>query len=148
VVGKQSAGKSSIVEAFLGFPFNYVVAGEIGTRRPLFLRLLRDKSAILPQWTDLDSTASLPLTTQQVRARLEAANQQARNKPGGVESTPLRLVANRALGKLFNHPSYQCIHYRFEVKYKDCVPISFTDMPGLRYYSFAFSAPLSPSHIP
>lgn len=111
VVGKQSAGKSSIVEAFLGFPFNYVVAGEIGTRRPLFLRLIRDKSAVLPQWTDLDGISSIPMTTQQVRVKLEAANQQARNRPGGVDSTPLR----------------------FEVKYKDCVPISFTDMPGLRF---------------
>jgi Dynamin family len=92
VVGKQSAGKSSIVEAFLGFPFNYVVAGEIGTRRPLYLRLLRDKSAVLPQWTDLDGISSVPLTTQQVRVRLEAANQQAKNKSGGVDSTPLRHV--------------------------------------------------------
>jgi hypothetical protein len=82
---------------------------------------------VLPQWVDLDGASSVPLTTQQVRLKLEAANQQAKSKPGGVEATPLRYI-------LFLHLARTAIlqAFRFEVKYKDCVPISFTDMPGLR----------------
>ena len=37
-VGGQSDGKSSLLEALLGFKFN-VVASEIGTRRPLIVRM-------------------------------------------------------------------------------------------------------------
>ena len=41
VVGMQSDGKSSLVEALLGFEFN-LVASTIGTRRPLVLSMASD----------------------------------------------------------------------------------------------------------
>ncbi|KAF0974485.1 hypothetical protein FDP41_006517 [Naegleria fowleri] len=47
VVGMQSDGKSSFVEALLGFQFN-TVDTQIGTRRPLILQMTNDPSAEKP----------------------------------------------------------------------------------------------------
>ncbi|KAJ1377080.1 P-loop containing nucleoside triphosphate hydrolase, partial [Sesbania bispinosa] len=47
-VGGQSDGKSSLLEALLGFRFN-VREVEMGTRRPLILQMLHDPSALEPR---------------------------------------------------------------------------------------------------
>ncbi|CAO2833390.1 unnamed protein product [Amaranthus hypochondriacus] len=47
-IGGQSDGKSSLLEALLGFRFN-VREVEMGTRRPLILQMVHDSSALEPQ---------------------------------------------------------------------------------------------------
>lgn len=47
-VGGQSDGKSSLLEALLGFRFN-VREVEMGTRRPLMLQMLHDPAALEPR---------------------------------------------------------------------------------------------------
>ncbi|KAB2098579.1 hypothetical protein ES319_A01G247900v1 [Gossypium barbadense] len=47
-LGGQSDGKSSLLEAFLGFRFN-VREVEMGTRRPLILQMVHDPSALEPR---------------------------------------------------------------------------------------------------
>ncbi|TMW82626.1 hypothetical protein EJD97_005502 [Solanum chilense] len=47
-IGGQSDGKSSLLEALLGFRFN-VREVEMGTRRPLILQMVHDQSALEPR---------------------------------------------------------------------------------------------------
>lgn len=47
-LGGQSDGKSSLLEALLGFRFN-VREVEMGTRRPLVLQMVHDPSALEPR---------------------------------------------------------------------------------------------------
>ena len=47
-IGGQSDGKSSLLEALLGFRFN-VREVEMGTRRPLILQMVHDVSALEPR---------------------------------------------------------------------------------------------------
>lgn len=47
-LGGQSDGKSSLIEALLGFRFN-VREVEMGTRRPLVLQMVHDPSALEPR---------------------------------------------------------------------------------------------------
>ena len=47
-VGGQSDGKSSLLEALLGFRFN-VKEVEMGTRRPLMLQMIHDPDALEPR---------------------------------------------------------------------------------------------------
>ncbi|KAI3431622.1 hypothetical protein D9Q98_004671 [Chlorella vulgaris] len=47
-IGGQSDGKSSLLEAFLGFRFN-VKEVEMGTRRPLIVQMVHDPSALEPR---------------------------------------------------------------------------------------------------
>lgn len=47
VVGMQSDGKSSFIEALLGFQFNIVDTG-IGTRRPLIIQMMYDANQLTP----------------------------------------------------------------------------------------------------
>jgi len=47
-IGGQSDGKSSLLEALLGFRFN-VREVEMGTRRPLVLQMVHDPTALEPR---------------------------------------------------------------------------------------------------
>lgn len=47
-IGGQSDGKSSLLEALLGFRFN-VREVEMGTRRPLILQMVHDPTALEPR---------------------------------------------------------------------------------------------------
>lgn len=47
-VGGQSDGKSSLLEALLGFRFN-IREVEMGTRRPLMLQMIHDPEALEPR---------------------------------------------------------------------------------------------------
>lgn len=47
-IGGQSDGKSSLLEAFLGFRFN-VREVEMGTRRPLVVQMVHDQAALEPR---------------------------------------------------------------------------------------------------
>lgn len=47
-IGGQSDGKSSLLEAFLGFRFN-LTATEMGTRRPLIVQMVHDPTALEPR---------------------------------------------------------------------------------------------------
>lgn len=47
-IGGQSDGKSTLLEALLGFRFN-VREVEMGTRRPLVLQMIHDSTALEPR---------------------------------------------------------------------------------------------------
>lgn len=47
-IGGQSDGKSSLLEAFLGFRFN-ITSSEMGTRRPLIVQMVHDPAALEPR---------------------------------------------------------------------------------------------------
>ncbi|WIA29612.1 hypothetical protein OEZ86_012099 [Tetradesmus obliquus] len=47
-IGGQSDGKSSLMEAFLGFKFQ-LVQSEMGTRRPLIVQMVHDPAALEPR---------------------------------------------------------------------------------------------------
>ncbi len=61
-VGGQSDGKSSLLEALLGFRFN-VREVEMGTRRPLMLQMLHDPTALEPRCRLQVSKACNPNST-------------------------------------------------------------------------------------
>lgn len=58
-VGGQSDGKSSLLEALLGFRFN-VKEVEMGTRRPLMLQMIHDPEALEPRCRLQVSGTALP----------------------------------------------------------------------------------------
>lgn len=60
-VGGQSDGKSSLLEALLGFRFN-VREVEMGTRRPLMLQMIHDSNALEPRCRlQVSCTMELPV---------------------------------------------------------------------------------------
>ncbi|XP_010444712.1 PREDICTED: dynamin-related protein 5A-like [Camelina sativa] len=79
-IGGQSDGKSSLLEALLGFRFN-VREVEMGTRRPLILQMVHDLSALEPrcrfQDEDSEEYGSSPIVSATavadvIRSRTEA----------------------------------------------------------------------------
>ncbi|KAL7129534.1 hypothetical protein ABFS83_13G073500 [Erythranthe nasuta] len=78
-IGGQSDGKSSLLEALLGFRFN-VREVEMGTRRPLILQMVHDSSALEPQcrFQDEDSeeygtaVVSSTVIADTIKSRTEA----------------------------------------------------------------------------
>lgn len=56
-IGGQSDGKSSLMEAFLGFRFN-ICSSEMGTRRPLIVQMLHDAAATEPRCRLQDEDSS------------------------------------------------------------------------------------------
>eukprot|EP00033_Pygsuia_biforma_P001716 GCRY01001922.1.p1 GENE.GCRY01001922.1~~GCRY01001922.1.p1 ORF type:complete len:876 (+),score=240.06 GCRY01001922.1:181-2628(+) len=71
VVGRQSTGKSSLVDAFVGFKFNHC-SMSVGTRRPLVLRLLNNPKFDSPQcWLGEENEKIEP---ENIANRLSALN--------------------------------------------------------------------------
>ncbi|EFC50801.1 dynamin family GTPase [Naegleria gruberi] len=113
VVGMQSDGKSSFVEALLGFQFN-TVDTQIGTRRPLILQMVNDPSSEKPLChffkeaspSDIEEEATpVPLLEKEIRRRTDEVCGK-----GGVSSRPIVL----------------------RVKYKYCANLTIYDTPGFR----------------
>ncbi|XP_020594564.1 dynamin-related protein 5A-like, partial [Phalaenopsis equestris] len=91
-IGGQSDGKSSLLEALLGFRFN-VREVEMGTRRPLVLQMVHDPSSLEPRcrFQDEDSeeyggsvvsgTAIADLIRSRTEAHLRKMNAAVSSKP-------------------------------------------------------------------
>ncbi|KAL9653082.1 hypothetical protein ABK040_006301 [Willaertia magna] len=113
VVGMQSDGKSSFVEALLGFQFN-TVDTQIGTRRPLLLQMINDPSAEKPicyfmkedKTTELEEESTpVPSLEKEIRRRTEEVCGKT-----NVSSRPIIL----------------------RVKYRYCANLTIVDTPGFR----------------
>lgn len=112
VVGMQSDGKSTFIEALLGFQFN-TIDTQIGTRRPLLLQMKNDPSCEEPVCTFVrdekngSEAQSTPLDKieEEIRRRTDE-----RCGPDSVSSAPIIL----------------------EVRYKYCANLNIYDTPGFR----------------
>ncbi|PKA65352.1 Dynamin-related protein 5A [Apostasia shenzhenica] len=99
-VGGQSDGKSSLLEALLGFRFN-VREVEMGTRRPLVLQMVHDPSALEPRcrFQDEDSEEyGSPLVLGSAIADLIRSRTEAHLKKiqGAVSGKPIVMRAEYA----------------------------------------------------
>lgn len=98
-IGGQSDGKSSLLEAFLGFRFN-VTASEMGTRRPLIVQMIHDLTAQEPRCSlqEEDSTSYGEMLqpdaiSDAIRERTEA---HLRDIRAAVSSKPIIMRAEYA----------------------------------------------------
>ncbi|XP_010272424.1 PREDICTED: dynamin-related protein 5A [Nelumbo nucifera] len=99
-LGGQSDGKSSLLEAFLGFRFN-VREVEMGTRRPLILQMVHDSSALEPRcrFQDEDSEeygapiVSASAIADLIKSRTEALLKKTKT---AVSSKPIVMRAEYA----------------------------------------------------
>jgi succinate dehydrogenase flavin-adding protein (antitoxin of CptAB toxin-antitoxin module) len=112
VVGMQSDGKSSFVEALLGFQFN-TIDTQIGTRRPLILQMMNDTAYEQPHclfWTeDLKKLEDKPTPVNKIESELRRRTDALCGKTD-VSSMPIIL----------------------RVKYKFCANLTIYDLPGFR----------------
>lgn len=95
VVGMQSDGKSTFVEALLGFTFN-VVSSNIGTRRPLVIQMVNSKDHPEPhcrfQSEESDAFADAPTPVAQLSSEImRRTNQIAGADKSRVSSKPIIL---------------------------------------------------------
>ncbi|KAL0353765.1 UNVERIFIED_CONTAM: Dynamin-related protein 5A [Sesamum angustifolium] len=99
-LGGQSDGKSSLLEALLGFRFN-VREVEMGTRRPLILQMVHDSTALEPRcrFQEEDSEeygspiVSSTAIADTIKSRTEALLRKTRT---AVSSTPIIMRAEYA----------------------------------------------------
>lgn len=113
VVGMQSDGKSTFVEALLGFTFN-VVSSNIGTRRPLVIQMM-----------------NVFANTQPVcRFRSENSDQFESPTPVGRLSEEILKRTNAETGSDVNRVSSKPIILR--VEYSKCANLTIYDTPGFR----------------
>lgn len=112
-IGGQSDGKSSLMEAFLGFRFN-VREVEMGTRRPLIVQMVHDPSAEAPrcQLQNEDNAEYGPVLPEaDVANTLKKRTEDHLAALGGVT------VSNKAM----------CMR----VEYAYCPNLTIIDTPGL-----------------
>jgi GTP-binding protein EngB required for normal cell division len=117
VFGSQNAGKSSFLEALLGFRFNYVVSGT-GTRRPLLIQMSRKEGVTAPEiyFTDNDGNTDKNKTPPEAcedRIKDLTNDQLAREQKNVKEGFSSKLIV-------------------MSVQYQHCSNISVIDTPGLR----------------
>ncbi|PIA36634.1 hypothetical protein AQUCO_03300082v1 [Aquilegia coerulea] len=99
-IGGQSDGKSSLLEALLGFRFN-IREVEMGTRRPLILQMVHDQSAFEPRCRFQDEESEeygSPMTlasaiADQIKFRTESLLRKTRT---AVSSKPIVMRAEYA----------------------------------------------------
>jgi len=116
VVGTQSAGKSSLIEALVGFRFNYVGTGETITRRPLVVQMMRTPDyeepycLFLPEKDDgdCDSEEGVEVAVSGVAQEIKRRTLQFCRKPNDFYDVPIML----------------------RVLYKYCANLTIIDMPG------------------
>jgi hypothetical protein len=112
-VGGQSDGKSSLLEALLGFKFN-VVASEIGTRRPLIVQMRHDPACPLPRCQlQAEGSAALgpPLAEAAVAGAIRERTEAHLAARGGAPVSPVPIVMH--------------------VAYAFCTNLTIIDTPGL-----------------
>ena len=107
LVGKQSVGKSRLIEALAGELFNFV-SGTLGSRRPTILEF-RQSSGVR-QWSLRDGGAWVPLSVADVQRRVSAAHEML-GETVSAEPVSLRLES------------------------PDCVSVNIVDLPGFRDFA-------------
>lgn len=123
VVGMQSDGKSTFVEALLGFSFN-IVSSNIGTRRPLVISMINSRAHVEPC----------------CRFRLENApagatdGEEFERHPTPVESLSdeIQRRTNDVAGSDKSRVSSKPIFLR--VEYCNCANLTIFDTPGFRLH--------------
>lgn len=112
VIGCQSDGKSSFIEALLGFQFN-IVAAEIGTRRPLILQMINDQTCQRPNCTFFKEELSELEETTTPAENLEQEIKRRTTEVCGRISVSSRPIILR-------------------IRYKHCSNLTIIDTPGFR----------------
>lgn len=114
VVGMQSDGKSSFVEALLGFHFN-IVSTNIGTRRPLILQMMNNMACKEPRcrfrMEDKEEFESYTTPVQSLsREIVRRTNEEVGNDKNIVSNKPIIL----------------------RVEFERCANLTIYDTPGFR----------------
>lgn len=111
VIGKQSVGKSRLIEALAGETFNFV-SGTLGSRRPTVCEFRNNPNITPSQWSVMDENdhSWRPYPVAQVMQLIG----QAHEKLGAnVSDVPVRVKVEGA----------------------DCVDLGLVDLPGFRAYA-------------
>jgi GTP-binding protein EngB required for normal cell division len=111
VVGKQSVGKSRLLEALAGERFNFV-SGTLGSRRPTVLEFRRCDRKSVPQsvWSVYEGGVYVQYSVERVMEIVSSAHEKL-GKNVATEAVRLRLDS------------------------PDCVDMLVTDLPGFREFS-------------
>jgi GTPase SAR1 family protein len=110
IIGAQSKGKSSIVEAMSLQMFNFT-RPDIASRFPIHFRMMYSPAHMQPTWRIIREQKILEenRTTLQVASYIERSNEALQSKRA-VDSIPVLL----------------------ELRWNNCPNLSFVDLPGLR----------------
>lgn len=111
VVGKQSVGKSRLIEALAGEPFNFV-SGTLGSRRPTVLEFRNLPGTDPSRWSVFDD-ATLTWKVYPVQQVMQLVGLAHENLGHNVSETPIRV----------------------KVEGSDCTDLSLVDLPGFRAYA-------------
>ncbi len=119
VVGMQSDGKSTFVEALLGFNFN-VVSSNIGTRRPLVISMINSRAHTAPSCRFRSEDCG------------EGAEFEAGEVPVEMLSREIMRRTNEVAGSDKTRVSSKPIFLR--VEYANCANLTIYDTPGFRLH--------------
>jgi len=111
VVGKQSVGKSRLIEAFAGEPFNFV-SGTLGSRRPTVLEF-RNVPGLHPSRWSVFSEQSQMWTVHPLQQVMQIVGQAHESLGNNVSESPVRVKVEGA----------------------DCTDLGVIDLPGFRAYA-------------
>jgi len=111
VVGKQSVGKSRLIEALAGEPFNFV-SGTLGSRRPTVLEFRNVQGLSPSRWSVMDNK-TLTWQTQSMPRIMEIVGAAHEELGNNVSEVPIRV----------------------KVEGEDCTDLGLVDLPGFRSYA-------------
>merc|ERR1719446_1595278 len=116
VIGKQSVGKSRLIEALAGEPFNFV-SGTLGSRRPTVLEFRNVQGLSPSRWSVMDNK-TLTWQTQSMSRIMEIVGAAHEELGNNVSEVPIRV----------------------KVEGEDCTDLGLVDLPGFRSYAKDHSA--------
>jgi len=111
VCGKQSVGKSRLIEALAGEPFNFV-SGTLGSRRPTVLEFRNVQGLSPSRWSVMDNK-TLTWQTQSMSRIMEIVGAAHEELGNSVTEVPIRV----------------------KVEGEDCTDLGLVDLPGFRSYA-------------
>lgn len=126
VIGNQSDGKSSLIEAFVGFKFNFIES-EMGTQRPLILQLITNAQYETPKCIFRKDSA-----ISNSRQSVASSSSTHASQDGDMECDYLGLAteikartqAVCAKGEVSPIPIILCIEFKY------CANLTVIDTPG------------------
>uniref|UniRef100_A0A7S2LA20 Dynamin GTPase domain-containing protein n=1 Tax=Zooxanthella nutricula TaxID=1333877 RepID=A0A7S2LA20_9DINO len=111
VIGKQSVGKSRLIEGLAGEPFNFV-SGTLGSRRPTVLELRNVPGLTPSRWSVFDD-ASQSWRSYPIKTVMTIVGQAHESCGNSVSEVPIRVKVEGA----------------------DTVDLGLVDLPGFRAYA-------------
>mmetsp|Transcript_43829 Transcript_43829/g.124976 ORF Transcript_43829/g.124976 Transcript_43829/m.124976 type:complete len:731 (+) Transcript_43829:75-2267(+) len=111
VVGKQSVGKSRLIEAFAGEPFNFV-SGTLGSRRPTVLEFRNVPGMPVSRWSVFNEQSKMWMN-HPVAEVMHLVGQAHESLGNSVTEVPIRVKVEGA----------------------DCTDLGVVDLPGFRAYA-------------